>query len=274
MKKFFASIFLAGMIFFNAVTSAAPAPVQNRDTLYQIALLQSLAMGYFDGSISVKDLKTHGDTGIGTFEGLDGEMIVLDGVVYRANQNCKINVVKDNVLVPFSNVTFFRLNDAGGGEIYRFHSKEDIEASLTADVTRDDANHPHMVKIHGTFNSITVRSEAKQSKPYPTLVEALKATQKEFTFKNIKGTLVGLYTPEYMSSLNSTGWHFHFISDDKKIGGHVLEMDIERASYELQKLNDFVMVLPKDKNFRKLNFGRDMKEDIHKAEHDSYQGGK
>ena len=51
------------------------------ESIYQVALLQSLAQGYFDGSMTVGDLKTHGDTGIGTFDGLNGEMIVLDGVV-------------------------------------------------------------------------------------------------------------------------------------------------------------------------------------------------
>ena len=108
MKKFLGVTLLAGTLLFNtASTSAAPAPIKDRETIYQVALLQSLAMGYFDGSISVKDLKTHGDTGIGTFEGLNGEMIVLDGVVYRANQDLKINVMGDKETVPFSNVTFF-----------------------------------------------------------------------------------------------------------------------------------------------------------------------
>ncbi|MBR3497851.1 MAG: acetolactate decarboxylase [Selenomonadaceae bacterium] len=268
MKKFFASIFLAGMIFFNAVASAAPAPapVQNRDTLYQIALLQSLAMGYFDGSISVKDLKTFGDTGIGTFEGLDGEMIVLDGVVYRANQTCKINVVKDNVLVPFSNVTFFekdfsvKLRDVG--------DKDEFEKILTEHVNKHGRNSFYMVKVHGTFNEVHVRSERGASEPYPTLVEALK-TQHEVTFQNISGTVVGLYCPDFMSSLNSTGWHFHFISDDKKVGGHVLGLSVKSGEAQFDKTDSFRLDLPTKENFHALNFKTDMKEDIRKAEQDS-----
>ena len=92
MKKFLVASLLAGAMLFNTASTTMAAPAQDKETIYQIALLQSLAMGYFDGSITVKELKTHGDTGIGTFEGLDGEMIVLDGVVYRANQNCQVNV--------------------------------------------------------------------------------------------------------------------------------------------------------------------------------------
>ena len=58
---------------------------KNRETIYQVALLQSLTQGYYDGIILVSELKQHGDTGIGTFEGVNGEMIVLDGKVYQAS---------------------------------------------------------------------------------------------------------------------------------------------------------------------------------------------
>ena len=266
MKNFFIATFLAVAMLLNTA-SAAP---KDRETIYQVALLQSLAMGYFDGSITVKDLKTHGDTGIGTFEGLDGEMIVLDGVVYRANQNCKVNVVADKVTVPFCNVTFFEADS--GGELADFHTKAQLEQTLT-DTLRTEAslNSFYMVKIQGTFNEILIRSEAKQSKPYPTLVAALQATQKEFTHKNIKGTIVGLYCPDFMSSLNSTGWHFHFISDDKKIGGHVLEVDVNRALFFLDRTDAFSMIVPKADAFDTLNFKSDMSEDIRKAEQDSYK---
>ena len=272
MKKFLAATLLTGTMLFNATTSAAPATAttQDRETIHQVALLQSLAMGYFDGSVSVKDLKMLGDTGIGTFEGLDGEMIVLDGVVYRANQNCKINVVDDKVLVPFSNVTFFendfsvKLKDVAG--------KDALEKILNEYVDKNGQNYFYMVKIPATFNEILIRSERGQKEPYPTLVEALK-TQKEITPKNIRGTIVGLYCPEFMSSLNSTGWHFHFISADKKIGGHVLDLNIKSGEVQFDKTDGFRMSLPAKKNFNALNFKRDMQEDIRKAEQD-VQGGK
>ena len=77
------------------------------ESIYQVALLQSLAQGYFDGSITVADLKEHGDTGIGTFDGLNGEMIVLEGVVYQATGDGSVVVPADDETVPFSNVTFF-----------------------------------------------------------------------------------------------------------------------------------------------------------------------
>ncbi len=272
MKKFLGTMFLAGTILFNTATTSA-APARDKETIYQVALLQSLALGYFDGSITVKDLKTHGDTGIGTFEGLDGEMIVLDGVVYRANQNCRVNVMGDKETVPFSNVTFFEKDFSV--KLRNLTDKSAFESALNAQVDKHGINSFYMVKLHGNFNEILIRSESGQVKPYPTLVEALKATQKESTLQNISGTLVGLYCPEFMSSLNSTGWHFHFISDDKKIGGHVLDLHLDNGEAQFDKTDNFRMGLPKAKNFQELNFNKDLKEDIRKAEQDSYrQGGK
>ena len=222
MKKLFVPILTTAMLF-NTASAAQNSKVE-QETVYQVALLQSLTLGYFDGSITVGDLKTHGDTGIGTFEGLDGEMIFIDGVVYRANQNCEINVVDDNVTVPFTNVTFFDKDFSI--KLSNVNDKESLEKILTASVNEHGTNSFYMVKIHGNFNEMLVRSELGQSKPYPTLVEALKLTQKERTFNNINGTLVALYCPDFMSSLNTPGWHLHFISDDRKFGGHVLGLNL------------------------------------------------
>ena len=265
MKKFFTAALVASTMLFNTASTTA-APAQDRETVYQVALLHSLTMGYFDKVVTVKELKTHGDTGIGTFTGLNGEMIVLDGVVYRANRDCKINVMGDKEGVPFSNVTFFdkdfsvKLSDVA--------DKESLEKILNEHLDKHGRNSFYMIKLSGTFNEILVRSESGTVEPYPTLVEALK-TQNEVTRQNIQGTIVGLYCPDFMSSLNSVGWHFHFISSDKTYGGHVLGLNLKSGEAQLDKTDSLDVSLPKKKNFHALNFNRDLKEDIRKAEQDS-----
>lgn len=266
MKKFLGSALLAGTLLFNTTTTTTATPAQDRESIYQVALLQSLTMGYFDGSISVKDLKTHGDIGIGTFEGLDGEMIVLDGVVYRADGDCEIHVMKDKDKVPFSNVTFFESDFSLN--FINVADKAALEKILNEKVDKLGRNSFYMIKITGDFNEVLIRSERGSKEPYPTLVEALK-TQKEITPQNISGTVVGLYCPDFMSSLNTPGWHFHFISADKKIGGHVLNLNIKRGVVQFDKTNNFEMGLPSKKNFHSLDFKTDLKEDIRKAEQDS-----
>ena len=88
MKRMFCVVtmlcVLASCVTVHAEENAATLDGTNGDVLYQVALIQSLVQGYYDGIITVGELKQHGDTGIGTFEGLNGEMIVLDGTVYQA----------------------------------------------------------------------------------------------------------------------------------------------------------------------------------------------
>lgn len=266
MKKFLTASILTGAMLLN--TASASAPVE-RETNNQIALLQSLTLGHFDGSMTAGEWKKFGDIGIGTFDGLDGELIMVNGVIYRANADLKVNVVNDKVTIPFSNVTFFDKDFAVN--LNNISDKNALEQKLNESVQKCGVNNFYFVKIPAKFNSILVRSEAKQSKPYPTLVQALQATQQEKTFENISGTIVGLYCPDYMGGLNSVGWHFHFVSDDKKWGGHVLDMNIKSGTAEFDVTDNFNMILPTNKDFQTLDLAQDLSSDIHKAENENWR---
>ena len=239
----------------------------DRESIAQVALLQSLAQGYFGGTVTAGQLRTLGDTGIGTFEGLNGEMIVLNGTIYQALGSGKVVVVPDKEIIPFANVTFFDKDISV--KLLDIADKAALEKVLNRAVQENGVNSFYMVKIHTEFPSILFRSEYGSQDPYPTLVEALKDKQTEFTEKNIKGTLVGLYCPNYMGELNSVGWHFHFISDDKKKGGHILELSVKNGTAELDKTDKFTMVLHNDKKFHDINLAKDMTDDIRSAEQDT-----
>ena len=260
---------IAGLMALGAglgVSESAAAPA-DRESIAQIALLQSLAQGYFGGTITAGELRAMGDTGIGTFEGLNGEMIVLDGVVYQALGDGRVIVAPDKTIIPYATVTFFdRDIDV---KLKDIKDKAAFEKVLNEAVHKHGANSFYMVKLPATFDSILFRSEYGSQEPYPTLVEALKGKQTEFTGKNIKGTLVGLYCPSYMGELNSVGWHFHFISEDKKQGGHILELSLKEGTAYLDQTDKFTMVLHNDKKFHDINLAKDMKEDIRSAEQDT-----
>ncbi len=271
LKKLLGASILTGAMLFNTASAATTSATSaDRETVYQVALLQSLALGHFDGNITVRDLKKFGDIGIGTFKGLNGEMIVLNGVVYQALQNCNVQVADDKTTVPFSNVTFFERDFSV--KLNNVADKSALESILNEAVEKHGKNSFYMIKLPATFNEIIIRSELGQSKPYPTLVQALQATQHEETLQNVSGTIVGLYCPNYMSELNTVGWHFHFISDDKTTGGHVLNMNIRSGEAQLDKTDGFKMQLPDKKDFQSLNLAADLREDIRKAENDSTKG--
>ena len=81
------------------------------DTLHQVSLLQALVNSYYDGIISVGELKKLGDVGIGTFNGADGEMIFVDNKVYKARIDGKVLEVKDDETIPFANSCTFITDD-------------------------------------------------------------------------------------------------------------------------------------------------------------------
>ncbi|MBR1737394.1 MAG: acetolactate decarboxylase [Firmicutes bacterium] len=236
----------------------------DRETIFQVSLLQGLTLGDYYGSVTVKDLKEKGDTGIGTFEGVNGELIMLDGEVYRAKSDGSVEVAPDEETIPFSNVTFFDADTTE--EISAVANINDLKAYLNGKVEEFGKNRFYMIRIDGTFKKVSARSELKQEEPYKTLAEALSTDQREFDFDDAKGTVVGLYCPEYMNDLNAVGWHFHFVSEDKQKGGHVLDLDIDNAEVKWDNTDGFNMLLPETKMFPELDLTKDQSDDIKKVE--------
>ena len=258
MKKIFSAALLIMMIFVSAVFA------EKSDKLFQVALLQSLMQGEYDGVVSVKELKTYGDTGIGTFQSVNGEMIVLNGEVYRAIWDGSVEIVPDDETVPFSNVTFFDEDIVNSG--INATSIEALKEFFDSVVLEHGRNQFYMAKVTGKFSSMHVRSELSQKEPYKPLAEALKTDQREFLYKDISGTVVALYCPDYMDGLNTPGWHLHFISDDGEKGGHVLDLKIENAAVAMDIISEFAMVIPNRESFNGKSLATDMKDDIRKVE--------
>lgn len=242
---------------------------KDQDTLYQVSLLQSLMLGDFDGSQTLAELKKKGDFGLGTFQGVAGEMVVLDGTVYRCKEDGTVEVQADAMTTPFSNVTFFQSDLS-----WKQERKDSIEAFQNDVISRItdfgmSANSIYAVKATGHFDKVVARSIAQQSKPYPTLEQAMAKDQQVFEFNDIDGTLVGFYFPAYCSSFNTTGWHFHFISADRTRGGHLLDIVSGQDGLELEvDLTDRIEIcLPYgSKEFEANDFSADLEESIRKVE--------
>ncbi len=236
----------------------------DRETIYQVSLLQGLTLGDYNGSVSVKELKQKGDTGIGTFEGVNGELIMVDGTVYRAKSDGSIETAPDDETIPFANVTFFDSDEKQ--DISGVSSIADLKKLLDEKVEKLGKNQFYMVRVDGTFKKMHARSELKQEKPYKPLAEALATDQREFSWDNIEGTVVALYCPQYMKDLNAAGWHLHFVSKDKKYGGHVLELDVDKAELKIDSTQGFNMQLPDTEMFPTLDLTKDQSDDIKKVE--------
>lgn len=237
---------------------------EKADTLYQVSLLQGLTNGDYYGSVTINELKQHGDTGIGTFDRLNGELIMLDGKVFRAASDGSVEIVSDDETTPFAVAT--HINADISEELKEIHDYTALERELGKLIEERGKNRFYMIRIDGLFHKMNVRSVPAQTEPYKRLVDVLEQQQTFFEYENIKGTMVGLYCPPYMSYLNAVGWHMHFISNDKACGGHVLGVDIAQAVLTWDDIDSFNLRLPKNDKFDRFDLAVDQSKDIEKVE--------
>ena len=247
-----------------AEAPAAETPTPDREIINQVSLLQGLTFGDYHGSVTVGRLKQMGDTGIGTFDKLNGELIMLDGTVYRAAHDGTVVEVPDEETIPFSNVTFY--DEDNTVELSSVESVNDLKDELNQKVQELGSNNFFMVKVRGTFKKMSVRSELAQSEPYKPLATVLETDQTFFDYEDIAGTVVGLYCPNYMNDLNAVGWHFHFVSDDKTKGGHVLDLSADELVAGIDSTRGFSMLLPDNDMFNGFDLTVDQSDDIKKVE--------
>lgn len=265
MKKVFAAIAACALMLGGCASGTGEAPATaERETVYQEATLQNLMNGDYYGSISAADLAKKGDTGIGTFDALNGELIMTDGVIYRAAGDGSVEAVKSDEMIPYCTVSFM---DADKEETIKdIKDFDSLLALLDERVKELGENYFYMVKIEGTFPVMNARSEYSQKEPYKPLAEVLKTDQTFFNYENIEGTCVGIYCPSFMDGLNTPGWHLHFVSKDHDKGGHVTGLSISEAVLTLDQTPGFEMSLPDSEIFNKADFSVDQSEAIEEVE--------
>ncbi len=218
------------------------------EVLYQSSTINALLNGIYEGELTFKDLKKYGNFGIGTFNSLDGEMIGLNGKFYQIRADGVAYPVGDSVKTPFAVVTFFEPDKT----FVLDKSLDFNQINEYLDNLLPTKNIFFAIRINGIFKYIKTRSVHRQNKPYPPLSEALK-NQPIFEFHNIKGTLIGFRFPEYMNGVNLPGYHFHFITEDRKAGGHLLECEIQSVLIEIDYTDEFYMTLLKSKDFYNID---------------------
>ena len=222
-----------------ALFAAAAAPARASE-VYQVSTISSLLAGGYDGDTTVGELIQHGGFGLGTFNGVDGEMMVLDGEVFRATVDGRTSAVAPSELTPFAVVV--PLRPQGSAPIAAGQSLEQLEAAL--DALPYSASRVLAARVEGRFRSIAIRSEPKQQPPYRPLADVMKAQQVVHTLVDIDGILIGFRFPAAASSVNVAGWHFHFLSADKTRGGHVLSLTTGAATASLEEFTDLRIRFP------------------------------
>jgi len=227
-------------------------------TLYQISTSSALVEGVYSGSVCSSVLLEHGDFGLGAFENLDGEMVILDGQIYQVAET--VHHRTDDFLVPFASIAHFCAKSSF--EIDNVACLKDIE--LACDQQRISDNLFYALRLDGIFE--TTHARAVHTVPQNTrLLDAAK-TQLEFHFENIEGTLVGFWSPRYSSSFSIPGYHLHFISKDRTKGGHLLDCSARKLKARVQVLSEYNIRLPDSGPFLTTNLSKDPASDLAKTE--------
>jgi acetolactate decarboxylase len=66
--------------------------------------------------------------------------------------------------------------------------------------------------------------------------------------------------------MNVPGYHLHFITEDKRAGGHLLEVKVKDATAKLDYTPDLFMVLPGEDDFYRVDLTNIKEEEVGKVE--------
>ncbi|WP_272913366.1 acetolactate decarboxylase [Criblamydia sequanensis] len=205
----------------------------------QYSGIEAFDLKDYDGSLRISNLSHYGDFGLGSFNALDGELIYFDGNAYHATSDGRLKPADSESLLSCAYFT-------------KFDSKtsvqlEDLRLSFLFQKIKNSFSHPGQIfsalRINGFFNMIRLRSVPPQKKPYPAIEEVVKE-QALYIYKNVSATVIGFYFPTYFNGLTYSGFHLHFITNDLKHGGHVLDFELNQGEVFLSPLENYLYLLP------------------------------
>ncbi len=226
---------------------------EHEDTFYQYNIWWAFVNKCFDGTLTAKDLKTKGDVGLGSYSALDGELVMLDGVPYKITEDGQVSVASDEELIVYVDAAFFK--PAQTFVVDSTVNHESLRAAINAQVPTKNVF--YAFRIHGDFSYVKCGGLAKQTRPYTAGLDVLIPNRPVFEKQNISGTIVGFYCPEFIGNINVANYHFHFISDDKKFGGHLMEFAGTNLNVEADPLHKYKFELPQTEDFLEGQFDKE-----------------
>jgi acetolactate decarboxylase len=230
--------------------------------VYQTSTMAALLDGIYDGDVTIAELLTHGDFGLGTFNHLDGEMVVLDGVCHHLRSDGGASVAAPDDRTPFAAVTWFKPETTI--PVTARTSRADLVALI--DQTVKTANLIQAIRIEGTFAAVKSRTVEAQTQPYPPMTMAT-ASEPITEFHDVAGTLAGFRTPDYEQGISVAGYHLHFINRARTKGGHSLDFELAEGQIAISTSSELHLSLPRTQAFLDANMSlANVAEQIHQTE--------
>jgi acetolactate decarboxylase len=232
------------------------------DEIFQTSTMGALLDGVYEGIVTVRELLSHGDFGVGTFNSLDGEMLVLGGVCYQLRADGSATVADLDEKTPFAAVTWFHPDQT----IHVSEPRDRAALTTLIDDALVNTNLMVAVRVTGEFSMVRTRTVTKQRRPYRPFTQATH-DQQEVTLADVTGALAGFRMPEYEQGISVAGYHSHFIDDHHHRGGHALDYRLVRGTVELSVRSDLHLSLQRTPQFLRANLaGADFDEQIRQTE--------
>jgi acetolactate decarboxylase len=230
--------------------------------VYQTSTMAALLDGIYDGDVTIAELLTHGDFGLGTFNHLDGEMVVLDGTCHHLRSDGSASEAAPGDRTPFAAVTWFKPETTL--PVRGPASRNDVIRLI--DEVIKTSNLIQAIQIDGTFSSVETRTVTAQTPPYPPLTQAAEG-EPVTEFHHLAGTLAGYRTPDYEQGISVAGYHLHFIDQARTRGGHTLDFGLDQGQVAISTSSELHLSLPRTEAFLKANMSMaDVAQQIRQVE--------
>ena len=231
--------------------------------LFQASTASALEKGHYDYTISIEYFLRNGDTGIGTYNGHNGEAIFLDGIAYNGCASGEVKIMDyPQTGITFGAITKFE-NEVPEIPIENITDLETLKKLLNEQCQSMGPNYFYVAKICGHFNQVTVTSSYKQRKPFRPL-SIVRKEMRSYTYKDLDGVLVGVYAPKFIGDISFNGRCLHFLSKDKLKGGKLVEMSSPALKVKINSIDKWEIKLSNSKGFIAESFGEEKEEPAEK----------
>ena len=206
-------------------------PSDHAGHIRQIETVHDLFAGRYDSVTTVGETFDGAVLGLGVAEGVDGEIVHVDGTTWRIPADGIPQIAPAELGMPFAVAAY------GGTAITRDvpagAGMPEITALVDDVLAAEDQHHEYhvaAVKVVGEFSHILLRSEHGQTPPYQPLGSPGSVVgEVRFDFAPWSGTLAGFRFPDIADDVVIPGLHLHAIARDHGSGGHCHELTVARA---------------------------------------------
>jgi acetolactate decarboxylase len=227
-----------------------PKEVANiQQKLFQVSTFSALQQGDYEGDFQCENLASRGNFGLGLINRLDAGMVIADGEFYCFSVDGTLSKLVLQRKTPYAMVTNFR--QAHGFPLPAIKDYQSLKTHIYTHLGSN--NHIYAVKVEAEFKRIKLRVLRPQKEPFPPL-EKVWEEQAVFDLVNVGGIMAGFYFPKHMAYINMVGYHFHFMSSHRCLGGHVLDIDIKEGIGYIHEIHYLDIYIPSTNSFAALDF--------------------